>query len=142
MDQVPIPLPSLSSSASSTATPLSSRLLAVIPDNQGIYTLVDQIIERSGLRQSEIADRLGIRKQSVNQYATMRRRRPSVQWLARLCSACGARLMVERPIGNLKPELESAVLTRSRDSFTAASGRPTMTMTVSPHPELTSTSTG
>jgi hypothetical protein len=36
------------------------------------------------------------------------------------------------PIGNLKPELVSAVETRSRDSFTAASGRPTMTTRVSP----------
>ena len=31
--------------------------------------------------------------------------------------------MVVRPIGNLKPELVSAVITRSRDSFTAASGQ-------------------
>ena len=50
--------------------------------------------------------------------------------------------MVVRPIGNLKPELVSAVVTRSRDSFTAASGRPTMTISVSPQPALTSTSTG
>ena len=57
-------------------------------------------------------------------------------------TSAGARLMVVRPMGNLKPELVSAVVTRSRDSFTAASGRPTMTMTVSPQPALTSTSTG
>jgi hypothetical protein len=43
---------------------------------------------------------------------------------------------------NLNPELVSAVETRSRDSFTAASGNPTMTTVVSPQPELTSTSTG
>src|SRR5262245_57423903 len=57
-------------------------------------------------------------------------------------TSAGARLMVVRPIGNLKPELDKAVLTRSRDSFTAASGNPTMTTTVSPHPALTSTSIG
>ena len=57
-------------------------------------------------------------------------------------TSAGARLMVVRPIGNLKPELVSAVVTRSRDSFTAASGRPTMTISVSPQPALTSTSTG
>ena len=50
--------------------------------------------------------------------------------------------MVVRPMGFLNPELLSAVLTRSRDSFTAVSGRPTMTITLSPQPELTSTSTG
>jgi hypothetical protein len=57
-------------------------------------------------------------------------------------TSAGARLIVLRPMGNLKPELVRAVLTRSRDSFTAASGKPTMTTIVSPHPELTSTSTG
>src|SRR5665213_1943902 len=57
-------------------------------------------------------------------------------------TSAGARLIVERPIGTLNPELLSAVLTRSRDSFTAASGRPTMTITVSPQPHFTSTSTG
>src|ERR1017187_3500895 len=57
-------------------------------------------------------------------------------------TSAGARLMVVRPIGNLKPELLRAVVTRSRDSFTAASGRPTMTISVSPQPALTSTSTG
>jgi hypothetical protein len=45
-------------------------------------------------------------------------------------------------MGNLKPEFVIAVLTRSRDSLTAASGNPTMTTVVSPQPELTSTSTG
>src|SRR6202044_3797114 len=57
-------------------------------------------------------------------------------------TSAGARLMVVRPMGNLNPELVSAVETRSRDSFTAASGNPTMTTMVSPQPELTSTSTG
>src|SRR5580698_6789161 len=57
-------------------------------------------------------------------------------------TSAGARLMVVRPMGNLNPELVSAVLTRSRDSFTAASGSPTITTIVSPQPELTSTSTG
>src|SRR5580658_9680441 len=57
-------------------------------------------------------------------------------------TSAGARLMVVRPMGNLNPELVSAVETLSRDSFTAASGNPTMTTMVSPQPELTSTSTG
>src|SRR3989442_1519045 len=55
-------------------------------------------------------------------------------------TSAGARLIVVRPIGNLKPELVIAVLTRSRDSFTAASGSPTIMTLVSPQPALTSTS--
>jgi hypothetical protein len=50
--------------------------------------------------------------------------------------------MVVRPKVKLNPELISAVITRSRDSLTAASGSPTMTINVSPNPALTSTSTG
>ena len=42
-------------------------------------------------------------------------------------TSAGARLIVVRPKVKLKPELVSAVITRSRDSFTAASGKPTMT---------------
>ena len=44
-------------------------------------------------------------------------------------------------MGALLDEI-SAVITRSRDSFTAASGNPTITMSVSPNPALTSTSIG
>ncbi len=47
-------------------------------------------------------------------------------------TSAGARLMVVRPKVNEKPELISAVMTRSRDSLTAASGSPTITIRVSP----------
>src|ERR1700744_860896 len=57
-------------------------------------------------------------------------------------TSAGARLIVVLPIGNLKPELESAVDTRSCDSRTAASGSPTMMIFVSPQPAFTSTSMG
>src|SRR5262245_10031020 len=57
-------------------------------------------------------------------------------------TSAGARLIVVRPNVNVNPELISAVITRSRDSFTAASGSPTITMMVSPYPAFTSTSIG
>ena len=50
--------------------------------------------------------------------------------------------MVVRPITYLKPLFSIAVLTRSRDSFTAASGSPTIITAGWPQPELTSTSIG
>jgi hypothetical protein len=46
---------------------------------------------------------------------------PSLRWSA------GARLISTRPFGGTYPLLISAALTRSPDSFTAASGRPTTT---------------
>jgi len=48
-------------------------------------------------------------------------------------TSAGARLMVVRPKVNEKSELINAVNTRSRDSFTAESGGPTITMMVSPY---------
>ena len=47
--------------------------------------------------------------------------------------SAGARLMASRPMGNSKPELVSAVLTRSRDSLTAASGKPNDDDNAHPH---------
>ena len=55
--------------------------------------------------------------------------------------SAGARLTVVRAIGGRKPELTSAVQTRSELSLTAASGSPTTTTLGSPCPESTSIST-
>ena len=56
--------------------------------------------------------------------------------------SAGARLTVIRCSGNSKPELTIAARTRSRDSRTAASGRPTIVKEGSPRRMSTSTSTG
>lgn len=68
---------------------------AVVADDRAVIYLIDQLIARSGLSKSEIARRLGIKLQSLNQYP--RRRRPGVIWLAKLAEACGGRLVVEFP---------------------------------------------
>jgi hypothetical protein len=44
--------------------------------------------------------------------------------------SAGARLILVLPIGKLNPAFTNAVPTRSRDSFTAASGNPTITINV------------
>jgi hypothetical protein len=44
--------------------------------------------------------------------------------------------MVQRPMGNLNPELVGVVVTRSRGFFTAASGGPTITTVVSSPPGI------
>ena len=49
--------------------------------------------------------------------------------------------MVIRVVGNLKPVLVIAARTRSRDSFTAASGSPTMSKPGRPEAMQHSTST-
>jgi len=67
----------------------------VINDGRSIAYLVDLLIARSGVSQKEVARRLGVAPQSLNQYRMKRRARPSAQWLARLAEVCGARLVVE-----------------------------------------------
>ena len=61
---------------------------------------------------------------------------PSFFWSA------GARFTVSRPSGKGKPLFRRAVRTRSRDSLTAASGRPTRSNWVMPRDRFTSTRTG
>ena len=73
----------------------SSGTSAVVADDRAVVYLIDTLIARSGLSQSEIARRLGIRLQSLHQYR--RRRRPGLIWFAKLASACGAELNVKFP---------------------------------------------
>lgn len=86
----PVPLPSLYSPAKPTTS-------VVLPDDRVVNSLIEQLLNRAGLPEAELARRLGIKRQSLNQYKISRRRRPSVQWLARLAEACGARLLIEFP---------------------------------------------
>ena len=67
----------------------------MVADDRAVIYLIDQLIARSGLSKSEIARRLGIKLQSLNQYS--RRTRPGVIWLARLAEVCGGRVIVEFP---------------------------------------------
>jgi transcriptional regulator with XRE-family HTH domain len=65
-------------------------------------SLIDQLLAHAGLSQTEVAERLGIRVQSLNQYRYLRRKRPSLRWFARLAEACGARITLEFPAKPLK----------------------------------------
>lgn len=94
----PVPIPSQSSAASTSQTPLSPRLVAVVPDEKGVHDRIEQLLAWSGLTLTEAAERLGVRKQSLHQYIMGRRSNPSVLWLARFCTAVGARVMIELPI--------------------------------------------
>lgn len=74
-----------------------TSLAVVLSDDRAIMNLIEQLLARSGMTDSEIAERLGIRRQSLTQYRYLRRKRPSVAWLARLAEATGARLYLEWP---------------------------------------------
>lgn len=80
--------------ASSLPLPTSS-LAVVLPDDRAVGALIALLLERSGVPQAEIARRLGIKPQTLNQYVWLRRKRPSIQWIVRLAQACGATIKVE-----------------------------------------------
>lgn len=87
---IPIPLPSTSE------TPRSNTSI-ILTDEQAIVALIDQLIHRSGLSYSEVARRLGVLPNAINQYRHFRRKRPSLWWMNRLAAVCGARIVVEWP---------------------------------------------
>jgi len=94
----PVPLPS---SAASSSSP---NLAVLGQDPRSVQRLIELLIERSGTPQAELARRMGITLQSLNQYVRGRRQRPSLIWLARLAELCGARIVVEFPSRPLSKE--------------------------------------
>lgn len=74
------------------------RHLAVIADDKAIGALIDALIEKSGMSQNEIARRLGVAYQTVQQ--RRRAKRPSLIWIARLAEVCGARIIIELPMSS------------------------------------------
>ncbi len=70
---------------------------AVTPDEASVNALIEQLIQRSGLSQGELCRRIGIDPRGLSQYRHRRRQRPSIWWMARLATACGARFWIEWP---------------------------------------------
>lgn len=81
----PLPLPPSTTKAIVLTTPATVR------------RLVQLLLERAGMSQTEVAKRLGITQQALQQYVAGRRQRTSLEWLARLAEVCGARVVVEWP---------------------------------------------
>lgn len=76
------------------AAPISKieDVAQIVADTRTVVHLVGLLIDRSGMPAAEIARRMGISPQALNQYRKARRVRPSVVWLARLAQVCGATL--------------------------------------------------
>jgi hypothetical protein len=87
----PVPLPSIPS------TIPSRHAYAIINDDRAIMALIEVLLDRAGLTQAEVARRMGVTINTVNQYRWLRKKRPSIRWITRLAEACGARLVVEWP---------------------------------------------
>jgi DNA-binding XRE family transcriptional regulator len=58
--------------------------------------LINLLFERSGMSQAEIARRIGIKPQSINQYMKQHRT-ATFLWVVRLAQVCGAKVSIEFP---------------------------------------------
>lgn len=74
--------------------PLPS-VVTILDDPNSLPQLVALILERAGLTTREAAQRIGVQPETLRQYLSGRRKRPSVEWLARLAAVCGGRLVVQ-----------------------------------------------
>ena len=73
------------------------NLTPVILDDATIVALIAKVLDRSPLSVPQIAERLGVKPESIYQYKYGRRTHPSLQWMIRLVEATGGRLWVELP---------------------------------------------
>lgn len=81
----------------SSSSPPSSLSTIALADDRAIRSFVQQCIAKSGLSQAEVARRLGMRPQSVNQAVRGRVGRPSLHWIVRVVTACGGAVILELP---------------------------------------------
>jgi hypothetical protein len=92
----PSPIPSGSLPAK------TQSLTIVLDDPRSIALLIEQLLIRANLSEAELARRLGIKRASLNQYRSLRRKRPSLAWFARLVETCGGRIILEYPTKRLE----------------------------------------
>lgn len=70
-------------------------------DASAIRQLIALLLTRSGLTQAEVARRMALADQSLQQYKSGVRANPSLRWFLRLAHVCGAQVLVEFPAEEL-----------------------------------------
>ena len=84
------------------STSIGADLTILLADDRAVSALIDKLLDRANLSEKELAERLGVKPQTVHQYRMSLRKRPSIQWLVKLASACGARITIEFPSNPIK----------------------------------------
>ena len=90
-----VPLP-FSGPTLGGGTRRNSVSLDVINDQRAFVALLEAILNRSGHTTTSLAEALGVKRQSVQQYFH-ERRRPSIKQFVTFVEACGGRLSIEFP---------------------------------------------
>ncbi len=71
--------------------------------DRSVSDAIDRLLKASGIPLTEVAKRLEVRPQTVDQYRSGRRSKPSVAWLVRLAAAVGARVVIQFPATSGRP---------------------------------------
>lgn len=104
------------------AGPLPSSLPKTRPGPIPLYAqtmlgpLMKRVMEASGTHQAEVARRLGMRPQSLNQYVCNRRVRVSLEWMIQFLQVNGAHLVVVFPETPRKVDVVAAVAEAGADA--------------------------
>lgn len=69
----------------------------MICDQRALAGLLGRILQRSGLTVAELSRRMGFHDETVRQYFTGRRQRPSLLWFLKVAELCGCRVFLEFP---------------------------------------------
>lgn len=85
------------SAAKLPSSSTGADLTILLADDRAVSALIEKLLDRANLSEKELAERLGVRPQTVHQYRMSLRKRPSIQWLVKLASACGAKIVIEFP---------------------------------------------
>lgn len=85
---VPAPPPSLPS-------PSPHVRMMLTTDGYAIRGLLEVLLRKAGISLSECARRLGVSRESLRHYRSKPSPNPSLKWVLRLASVCGARIYIE-----------------------------------------------
>lgn len=83
----------------SVSSPLTkpSSLTPLICDQRAISRLLDLMLSRAGLSVAEASRRMGVVPNSLRQYLSGARQKPSLLWFLKFAAVCGARVSLEFP---------------------------------------------
>lgn len=83
------PIPSLASLDPTSCTRL-------ICDERAITSLLEHLSDKSGLSVTEIARRMGLKRETVRAYVKGKRANPPLQWFLKFVSICGGVVDIKR----------------------------------------------
>lgn len=91
-----------------SARPTTSPRPIPVYARASLGAILERVMEHSGTHQAEVARRMGLRPQSLNQYVKGTKANPSVDWLLHFLQVNGAALTIVFPTNHLPETVRQA----------------------------------